>query len=69
MRILIADEALEEVPPGEEGELLVAGPQVTLGYWRDPEKTAAAFVSRPGPTVSTTGPAIASGARRMAGGR
>jgi acyl-coenzyme A synthetase/AMP-(fatty) acid ligase len=36
------------VRPGEQGELLVSGPQVTLGYWRDAEKTAAAFVVPPG---------------------
>lgn len=45
---LVADEALRGVPPGADGELLVAGPQVTLGYWQDPEKTAAAFVVPPG---------------------
>ena len=37
-----------EVEPGEEGELYLAGPQVTLGYWRDPERTAAAFFVLPG---------------------
>ena len=26
----------------------MSGPQVTMGYWRDPEKTAAAFVVPPG---------------------
>ena len=36
---------LREVAPGEDGELLVSGPQVTPGYWLDPEKTAAAFVT------------------------
>jgi amino acid adenylation domain-containing protein len=38
---------LREVPPGEEGELVISGPQVTPGYWRDPARTAAAFVELP----------------------
>jgi amino acid adenylation domain-containing protein len=50
MTPLIADEHLREVPPGETGELLMAGPQVTLGYWNDPERTSAAFVVPPGRT-------------------
>ncbi len=48
MTALVADEDLREVAPGETGELLMAGPQVTLGYWRDPERTAKAFVTPPG---------------------
>ena len=44
MTTLVVDERLIEVAPGGEGELLVTGPQVTPGYWLDPEKTAAAFV-------------------------
>src|SRR5207245_171684 len=38
MTALIADESLREVEPGETGELLMSGPQVALGYWRDEEK-------------------------------
>lgn len=38
------DEQLKDVEPGQTGELLLVGPQVTPGYWRDPDKTAAAFV-------------------------
>ncbi len=38
---------LREVAPGAEGELMVSGPQVAKGYWRDAEKTAAAFVTDP----------------------
>src|SRR6202046_533127 len=48
MGVLVADESLKEVGRGEEGELLMNGPQVSLGYWKDREKTAAAFVVPPG---------------------
>jgi amino acid adenylation domain-containing protein len=48
MDVLVADEHFKEVGRGEEGELLMNGPQMSLGYWRDPEKTAAAFVVPPG---------------------
>jgi len=47
MDTLVVDEERREVPIGADGELLMAGPQVTLGYWRDPEKTASAFVVPP----------------------
>ena len=51
MQPLVADEQQREVPEGETGELLMAGPQVALGYWQDEEKTAAAFVVPPGKDV------------------
>jgi len=48
MRAKVLTPELAEVEPGELGELALAGPQVTLGYWRDAEKTAAVFVTPPG---------------------
>lgn len=32
-----------DLPPGEEGELCVKGPQVMAGYWRKEQETAEAF--------------------------
>lgn len=48
MEVRVVDEALLEVPSGASGELLMTGPQLALGYWDDPERTAAAFVVPPG---------------------
>lgn len=50
MKVLVANEQLAEVAPGEAGELLMTGPQLTLGYYQDPQRTAAAFVQPPGRT-------------------
>jgi len=44
MRALIVDEQLREVEHGRDGELLMTGPQLSLGYWQDEEKTRQAFV-------------------------
>jgi acyl-CoA synthetase (AMP-forming)/AMP-acid ligase II len=43
--IRIMDEHGAEAAAGAAGELWVAGPMVVPGYWRDPEKTRAAFAS------------------------
>jgi acyl-coenzyme A synthetase/AMP-(fatty) acid ligase len=48
MNVLIVDENLNKVHPGGDGELLMNGPQMSLGYWTDPEKTVAGFVIPPG---------------------
>lgn len=34
-----------EVAPGKEGELLVCGPQIMMGYWKSPEETARVLVN------------------------
>ena len=34
---------MTDTAPGEPGEVVIQGPNVTPGYWRDPEATAAAF--------------------------
>jgi len=46
--ILVLDEHLQAVPAMETGELCIAGAGLSPGYWRDEEKTAAAFLTQPG---------------------
>jgi len=47
----VVDASLNEVPIGCEGELLISGPQVTPGYWKDAERTAQSFIRLPGSDV------------------
>ncbi len=44
IRTKVIDDDGNEVGPGEQGELLVAGPSVAMGYWEQPELTTKAFV-------------------------
>ncbi|WP_262403416.1 class I adenylate-forming enzyme family protein [Actinomadura sp. CNU-125] len=46
VRVEIRGETGEPLPPGEVGELAIAGPQVAAGYWRNPEQTNASFPDR-----------------------
>jgi fatty-acyl-CoA synthase len=46
---------LEELPVGEVGEIVSAGPQIFLGYWGKPEATAEAFFERDGKRFFRTG--------------
>lgn len=50
MKVLVLDDALNEVPVNHEGELTMTGPQLSKGYLNDPEKTSRAFVVPPGHT-------------------
>jgi acyl-CoA synthetase (AMP-forming)/AMP-acid ligase II len=43
VRYRIVDEDGRDVPRGQPGELLLAGPTITKEYWNDPEATAAAI--------------------------
>lgn len=43
--LLVLDGELRPLPPGEIGDLYIGGAGLSPGYWRDEEKTAAAFVT------------------------
>jgi fatty-acyl-CoA synthase len=43
VEVRLVDEADDDVPEGEPGELIVRGPNVMLGYWNRPEETARAL--------------------------
>ena len=47
LEIRVIDTSGAELPPGEQGELVVAGPQVAPGYYKNPQKTAQAFRTLP----------------------
>ncbi|MBB2913062.1 acyl-CoA synthetase (AMP-forming)/AMP-acid ligase II [Streptosporangium becharense] len=51
-RVLILDDAGRPLPAGEVGEIVVDGPNVMAGYWRDPELSARAY--RPDPETGRT---------------
>jgi amino acid adenylation domain-containing protein len=47
--LVVLDGGLRPVPPGEIGDLYIRGVGLSPGYWRDPERTAAAFLPDPDP--------------------
>ncbi len=44
MQAKIVDDNGDEVGHGEQGELLLSGPSIAMGYWNQPELTAKVFV-------------------------
>jgi amino acid adenylation domain-containing protein len=46
-QILLLDENNQIPPVGQEGEICIRGTRLTLGYYRNPEKTAEAFQQNP----------------------
>ena len=41
---VVDPQTLLEVPQGEPGEIIIHGPQVFEGYWKNPQATAQAFI-------------------------
>ena len=41
---VVDPDTLQEMPVGEQGEIIMCGPQNFTGYWKRPDATAAAFV-------------------------
>ena len=54
-RVAILDENAAPVDPGERGEIVIAGPNVALGYVERPELTARAFFELDGQRAYRTG--------------
>jgi fatty-acyl-CoA synthase len=52
---IVDPETLQELPPGESGEIVTHGPMVFQGYWQHPEATRAAFIELEGKRFFRTG--------------
>src|SRR6185369_8744814 len=40
LRLVDVDTGAHDVPPGEQGEVLLSARQLMIGYWEQPEETA-----------------------------
>lgn len=52
---VVDPDTLRELPPGEQGEIVVHGPMVFEGYWKRPDATEAAFIELDGKRFFRTG--------------
>ncbi len=52
---VVDPDTLAELGPGEQGEIVVSGPQVMRGYWRRPDADAEVFFERDGRRFLRTG--------------
>ena len=52
---VVDPDTLQELPVGEQGEIVVSGPQVFSGYWRNEAATRAVFVELDGKRFFRTG--------------
>jgi len=48
-------ESSHELPPNQVGEIIVRGPQLFRGYWKQPEASAQAFIEHDGERFFRTG--------------
>jgi amino acid adenylation domain-containing protein len=54
-QLLVLDSDLQTAAVNEPGDLYIAGVGLSPGYWRDPEKSAVAFITRDGERIYKTG--------------
>ncbi|MFS8979951.1 long-chain fatty acid--CoA ligase [Cupriavidus necator] len=52
---VIDPDTLEDLPPNVVGEIIIAGPQVFMGYWHNPDETRRAFINIDGKMFFRTG--------------
>lgn len=55
IKILDIETGTTEVPPGEDGEIAISGPQVMAGYWNRPDENKAVFRKIDGKRFFLTG--------------